>query len=141
MVYVPVYDPLYVYGPWWYPAYPPCYWYYPYGYVISGGYISYGPRIFLIGWYPWAWFDWHGHHFYVDDIKQTDSRHYDNRDFDRHTGNMTRAIEEGLHTGTGEQVNDFRPRPGLGHPTSPETRGYPGRRIDPQEGRPSRGSC
>ncbi|MEW6419916.1 MAG: DUF3300 domain-containing protein [Nitrospirota bacterium] len=60
VVYVPVYDPLYVYGPWWYPAYPPYYWYYPPGFVITGGYISFGPRIFIgLGLFPWVWFDWH----------------------------------------------------------------------------------
>jgi len=28
VIYVPTYNPTYVYGPWWYPA-PPCYWYSP----------------------------------------------------------------------------------------------------------------
>ena len=39
VVYVPYYDPLYVYGPWWYPAYPPYYWGPPGVYVGVG--ISY----------------------------------------------------------------------------------------------------
>jgi len=60
VVYVPVYDPLYVYGPWWYPLYPPYYWYYPPGFVVTSGFISFGPRFFIgIGLFPWAWFDWH----------------------------------------------------------------------------------
>lgn len=47
VIYIPVYGPIYVYGPWWYPAYPPYYWYYPSGYVITGGYISYSPPFLL----------------------------------------------------------------------------------------------
>ncbi len=40
-VYVPVYQPTVVYGPWWYPAYPPYYWapppyYYPGGVFVAG---------------------------------------------------------------------------------------------------------
>ena len=27
VIYVPVYNPFYAYGPWWYPDYPPYYWY------------------------------------------------------------------------------------------------------------------
>jgi hypothetical protein len=55
VVYVPVYDPLYVYGPWWYPAYPPYYWYYPPGFVVTGGYVGFGPQIFVGGgFFSWA---------------------------------------------------------------------------------------
>jgi hypothetical protein len=67
VVYVPVYDPLYVYGPWWYPAYPPYYWYYPPGVIITGGFISFGPRFFIgIDLFSWSWFDWHRRHIYID---------------------------------------------------------------------------
>jgi len=67
VVYVPVYDPLYVYGPWWYPAYPPYYWYYPPGVIITGGFITFGPRFFIgIDLFSWSWFDWHRHYIYID---------------------------------------------------------------------------
>ena len=67
VVYVPVYDPLYVYGPWWYPAYPPYYWYYPPGVMITGGFITFGPRFFVgIDLFSWSWFDWHRHYIYVN---------------------------------------------------------------------------
>ena len=64
IVYVPVYDPLVVYGPWWAPAYPPWYWYPPpvYGYPVFITGIVFG-----IGWPVWSdhwgWCrpDWHGH--------------------------------------------------------------------------------
>ena len=44
VLYVPVYDPMFVYGPWWAPAYPPWYWYPPpiYGYPPLGGAIAAG---------------------------------------------------------------------------------------------------
>ena len=53
-VYVPVYEPSVVYGPWWYPDYPPYYWPYPgarfvngyfwgAGVAIAGGDLGLGP--------------------------------------------------------------------------------------------------
>jgi hypothetical protein len=69
VVYVPVYDPTVVYGPWWAPAYPPWFWYPPpiYGYPA---YFTAG-IVFGIGWpiwhdhWGWAHTDWHDHHVVV----------------------------------------------------------------------------
>jgi hypothetical protein len=138
VVYVPVYDPLYAYGPWWYPDYPPYYWYYPPGF-ISGGYISYGPRIFLgVGWYPWAWFDWPVHHIHVD-FHKTNRFHkrHDKRDFDRPYWQHNPRHRRGVAYRDMRTSERFRPRPVRVSPASPEMRGYPGRRIERQEGRPS----
>ncbi len=67
VIYVPIYDPFYVYGPWWYPAYPPHYWYYPASASVVGGWISFGPRFYIhIDLFSWIWFDWHRHHIYID---------------------------------------------------------------------------
>jgi uncharacterized protein DUF3300 len=69
VVYVPVYDPFYVYGPWWAPAYPPWFWYPPpfYGYpiVITG--IVFG-RPCSISHHHWHWGrpDWHHRHIVID---------------------------------------------------------------------------
>jgi len=56
MVYVPYYNPLVVYGPWWYPAYPPFVWF-P-GIGISVG-IGFSPGFYVgpavIGW---SYFNW-----------------------------------------------------------------------------------
>ncbi len=41
VVYVPYYDPLVVYGPWWYPTYPPVYWRPWPGYYASPGFIGF----------------------------------------------------------------------------------------------------
>jgi len=66
VVYVPTYDPLYVYGPWFYPAYPPYPYYYypppPYYYVGFATAITLG---FAWG-YAWGGCNWHHHNVYVD---------------------------------------------------------------------------
>jgi hypothetical protein len=62
MVYVPVYNPTIVYGPWWWPAYPP-YYYYPRGAVIAGSVIGFGLGVAVgVAWgYAWGGFNWHHH--------------------------------------------------------------------------------
>ena len=62
VVYVPVYDPMIVYGPWWWPAYPP-YYYYPRGRVIAGRVIGFGLGVAVgVAWgYAWGGFNWHRH--------------------------------------------------------------------------------
>jgi hypothetical protein len=62
VVYVPVYDPAIVYGPWWWPAYPP-YYYYPRGRVIAGRVIGFGLGVAVgVAWgYAWGGFNWHHH--------------------------------------------------------------------------------
>ncbi|MBE0597337.1 MAG: DUF3300 domain-containing protein [Desulfuromonadales bacterium] len=65
VIFVPYYDPLHVYGPWWYAAYPPYYWG-PSGVRLGLG-ISYWPGIhfgFTFG--NWSYFDWHRHYIHID---------------------------------------------------------------------------
>ena len=65
VIYVPVYDPLWVYGPWWYPAYPPFAFYYP-GVAITSGFFGFAfgfPAGFGFGWCDW---DWHHHDIRID---------------------------------------------------------------------------
>ena len=64
VIYVPVYNPIVVYGPWPYPAYPP-YYYYPVGWPVGGAFFSFGPGIF-VGLGLWGIFDWHRHHVVID---------------------------------------------------------------------------
>jgi hypothetical protein len=65
VIYVPYYDPFYIYGPWWYPAYPPYYWVPP-GVSIGFG-IAYWPGIyFSFSFGSWSYFDWHHHYIYID---------------------------------------------------------------------------
>ena len=74
VVYVPAYDPLVIYGPWWAPAYPPWFWYPPpnYGYAV-GALITTG-IMFGVAWsisqnhWRWAHPDWRAHQINVDTI-------------------------------------------------------------------------
>ena len=127
VVYVPVYDPLYVYGPWWYPAYPPYYWYYPPGVIITGGFISFGPHFFIgIDLFSWSWFDWHRHYIYVDVHKarrfhRFRQRHYPDRYFWRHDPVHRRGVAY-RDRRTSER---FGKRPYRRTAPGPEMRGYP----------------
>jgi hypothetical protein len=57
VVYVPVYDPVYVYGPWPYPAYPPYYFPGYFGVRIAGGFGWFGFSIVAPLW-GWSYWDW-----------------------------------------------------------------------------------
>ena len=59
-VYVPVYEPSVVYGPWWYPDYPPYYWPYPGARFVNGYFWGAGVAI-AAGIWGWNHFDWHDH--------------------------------------------------------------------------------
>jgi hypothetical protein len=76
VVYVPVYDPVVVYGAWWYPAYPP-YYYYPRRY--SGRVFLTGFFVQLVwgGWGIWGC-DWHHHDVRIHVKRHNDftRRHY-----------------------------------------------------------------
>jgi Protein of unknown function (DUF3300) len=58
MYYVPIYDPLVVYGPWPWPAYSPFYWYPP-GYVLGAAAIGFGVGSF-VGAALWSHYNWGG---------------------------------------------------------------------------------
>jgi hypothetical protein len=69
LVYVPYYDPLVVYGPWWWPAYPPIYWRPWHGYRAYPGYagFSWGIGIGLGRGFFFGGFDWAHRHANVID--------------------------------------------------------------------------
>jgi len=131
-VYVPAYDPAYVYGTWGYPSYPPWYWYYPAG-LISGAFIAFTTPFFIgLDLFLWPWFDWHGHHVYSDYYysDRYHDRHHD-RDHDRHSGSHYWEHDPSHRKGVAyrdrttsrrfESAVSPRPRTGAA------TRGYPGR--------------
>lgn len=68
VVYVPVYDPRWVYGPWWYPYYPPYVVYpYPVGVAIAPGLIWFGTGLYVGSyWGSWGYWGWHNHTYYVN---------------------------------------------------------------------------
>jgi hypothetical protein len=69
VVYVPVYNPTVVYGPWPYAAYPPYYFPPPPGYMFaSTGIISFGIGIGIVdAFWGWDHWDWHSHRIVIDD--------------------------------------------------------------------------
>ncbi len=138
VVFVPVFDPFYVYGPWWYPAYPPYYWYYPRGFV-TGGFISFRPRVFIgFNLFPWVWFDWPFHRIHIDIHKTSRFHRFDrSRDFDRSDWRHNPYHRRGVayRDRTTSRRFGLRPTPVL--PARPEMRGYPDRSIERQDGRPS----
>ena len=143
VVYVPVYDPLYVYGPWWYPAYPPYYWYYPPGFVVTGGFISFGPPFFIgFDLFLWSWFDWPGRHIFVDyDRARRFHRHHrGDRDSGRHFWQHDPTHRRGVAYRDRRTNERFEPRPSRRSAAGSEMRGYPAKTFERQAVEPSRGT-
>jgi hypothetical protein len=94
VVYVPVYDPTIIYGPWWWPAYPP-YYYHPRGAVIAGRVIGFGLGVTVgVAWgYAWGGFNWHHHDVVINVTRNV----YINNRIDR-----TRYVSH-VTTGSGGQ--------------------------------------
>lgn len=126
VVYVPVYDPARVYGPWWYPSYPPYYWYYPAGYV-SGAYIAFGPGVYFgLNAFSWAWFDWPFLRIQVD-FNRTRSfhRHYDRRGTNVPVWTHNPRHRRGVAYRDKATSQRFNARPPRLSSSTPERRGYP----------------
>lgn len=126
VVYVPVYDPFYVYGPWWYPAYPPYYWYWPPGYV-TGAYIGFGPRIYIgFDLFSWVWFDWSYHRIHVDyNHVRRFHRDYPRRDYDGTQWRHEPSHRRGVAYRDRRTAEVFGTRTRQTAPLRPESRGYP----------------
>jgi uncharacterized membrane protein YgcG len=91
VVYVPTYDPSYVYGYWPYPAYPPYYWYPP-GYYYPGGAFLAGV---VIGAWLWGGMTWGGNDPSIDGGRVRVDHHRYN-DFNRSSisdGNWRHNVE------------------------------------------------
>jgi hypothetical protein len=64
VVYVPAYDPCWVYGPWWYPTCSPVWFWYP-DLVIGPGFF-FGPRYFFGRVGDWCGFSWPHRRIFVN---------------------------------------------------------------------------
>lgn len=63
IIYVPYYDPIAVYGPWWEPAYPPVYWPpWPGYYLPTPVGFAWGIGVVVSAGFFFGAFDWHRHH-------------------------------------------------------------------------------
>lgn len=68
IVYVPYYNPVIVYGPWWWPTHPPVYWAPWPGYHAAPAYVSgyyWGSGITISTGFFFGAFDWHHRHVKV----------------------------------------------------------------------------
>jgi hypothetical protein len=67
VVYVPVYDPTVIYGPWWYPAFPPIFFPPPPGLVIVRGFGFWRGVTVGRAWdHGWGYWDWRHHYVNVN---------------------------------------------------------------------------
>ncbi len=78
LVYVPYYDPLVVYGTWWWPAYPPVHWRPWSGYYARPGYARgfyWGPPVGISAGFFFGAFDWPRRHVRVVQVNNYYYRH------------------------------------------------------------------
>jgi hypothetical protein len=67
VVYVPVYDPMVIYGSWWYPAFPPFFFPPPPGVIIVRGFGFWRGISVGRSWgHAWGHWDWRHHHINVN---------------------------------------------------------------------------
>ncbi len=128
------YNPLYVYGPWWYPAYPPWYWYYPAG-LVSGPYITFGYP-FALGFdlFLWPWFDWRGGLIFGDFDFDRDWHHHHHHDDWRsghHEWQHDPYHRGGVAYRDSATTQRFRPSISPIPRTGAASRGYPSSNIQP----------
>lgn len=119
VVYVPIYDPAVVYGPWLYPAFPPFYWHPP-GYAVAGTVFSFGVGLF-IGHALWSGYDWHAHRVKVVNVhhynrfNRTRFSHVDWKHDPHHRRNVAYRLPShghGFHGGDSRFASreNYRPR-------------------------------
>lgn len=76
VVYVPYYDPVSVYGSWWYPDYPPYYWT-PAGASLGVG-LSFRPGVYFgFSFSNWSRFDWRQRYIHIDSHRRPRYVHHD----------------------------------------------------------------
>ena len=98
VVYVPAYNPTYVYGSWPYPAYPPYNYYYPPGYYYGSNLVAFGAGVALgAAWgYAWGGANWNNGDVDIDV----------NRNFERNTNiNRDQARQNMQNRSTDRQGN------------------------------------
>ena len=67
VVYVPVYDPTVIYGPWWYPAFPPFFFPLPPGVIFVRGFGFWRGVTVGRAWdHGWGYWDWRHHYVNVN---------------------------------------------------------------------------
>jgi hypothetical protein len=112
VVYVPYYDPLVVYGRWWWPSYPPAHlrpWPGYYARPVYIGSFYWGPPVVISAGFIFAAIDWRRREVRV---VQVDSHHHDNPTSARQS-NPSPRLSVNRH-GTWHHQPDHRSGPGYG---------------------------
>jgi len=136
VVYIPRYDPVVVYGPWWYPAYPPFAYYpvFPGVAAVGIGVFGFWGAVAVAPAWGWGWGSWGwGHHDVVINMDRhvnINSRHFDRAHF--HSGSFHEAARGG-HIGSERARAGAMRHGGAGHTGGVAGHGAGG-------GRPSAGS-
>jgi hypothetical protein len=122
MIYVPYYDPYYVYGSWWYPSYRPYYWGPSTVYQGFGVSFSSGIRLsFAIG--SWSYFDWHRRVIYVNARKNPRFVRRD-RVFSTHVWQHAPSHRRGVAYRDKRAAKTYRQAPHRSQRVLGENRGY-----------------
>jgi len=150
VMYVPYYDPMLIYGPWWWPAYPPVYWGPWPGYFMrpgfAGGFV-WGVGIPVRPGFFFGAFDWphrrvnvaivNNYYYtnYVPSVWQHDPAHrrgvpYRDVALRQHFGRMS-ASPGTRRDFRGHDLSAFEGRSGFG--SRPDARGGPGGRLEGHE--------
>ncbi len=118
VVYVPYYNPMVVYGSWWWPSYPPVYWAPWPGYAVSyrPG-LYWGPAIGVSFGFFFGAVDWHSHHVNVVHNDYYDRRFARNRP----EGHVREAITPWRHDPAHRQNVPYR-SPAVRQHFGPENR-------------------
>jgi len=104
VIYVPTYNPVVVYGTWWYPAYPPYYYYPPPMYPFAAG-VAVG-----VAWgYAWGHCNWHGGDVDIDINKNINI----NKNIDREK--YARQYQGSEKAGKGQWSHDASHRKGVAY--------------------------
>src|SRR5476649_2933245 len=102
VAYVPYFDPLVVYGSWWWPAYPPVHWRPWSGYYSRPGYargVYWGPPIGVSAGFFFGAFDWQRHQVRVVQV---------NNYYYRHSAGVNRAMFANLVPGAWQHEPEQR---------------------------------
>jgi hypothetical protein len=120
VVYVPYYNPVVVYGPWWWPAYPPVYWAPWPGYYSAPAFVGFhwGSGITISAGFFFGTFDWYHRHVRIVHVHHYHSRPhisrhttivYDRPGVWRHDPGHRRGIPY-RHTALREEYRHASPR-------------------------------
>ena len=126
VIYVPYYDPYYVYGSWWYPAYPPYFWGPP-GVSFGIGYSFWPGFYFGFSFTNWSYFDWHDHYVYIDAYRRPEYVRHDHWASNPGRWNHSPSHRRGVAYGDRSTARKYSQRPYPQGQYRDETRSYPER--------------